>query len=53
MYLSSQLFLKTPNKNLKLQEKPKKNAFFSDLRPKFQKFYLQCLPWGHPTEPLN
>ena len=31
MYLSSQLFLKTPQKTLKFQEKSKENAFSSDL----------------------
>ena len=32
MYRSSQRFFKTPHKTLKFQEKPKKNAFSSDLQ---------------------
>ena len=32
MYLSSQLFFKTPNQTLKFQEKTKKNVFSSDLQ---------------------
>ena len=32
MYLSSQRFFKTPNKTLKSQEKPIKNAFHSNLK---------------------
>ena len=31
MYLSGQLLFKTPSKTLKLQEKSKKNVFYSDL----------------------
>ena len=53
MYLSSQLFFNTPHKTLRFQETSKKNAFSPVCRSKFLKVYLQCLPWGHPTDPLN
>ena len=46
MYLSSQLFFKTPRKV------PQKINFVAMWRPKFQKIFLWCLPWGHPAEPL-
>ena len=58
MYLSKEFFFKILHKTLKSQEKcfffflKKKKAFSSDMQ-KFQKFSLRCLPWGHPTEPLN
>ena len=32
---------------------PRKMHFAANYRLKFQKFSLRCLPWGHPTEPLN
>ena len=32
MYLSSQLFFKTPNRTLKITRKIQENAFFSDLK---------------------
>ena len=53
MYVSSQLFFNTPHKTLRFQETSKKNAFSPVCRSKFLKVYLQCLPWGHPTDPLN
>ena len=48
MYLSSQLFFKTPHRTLKFQEESKKMHFPRIWRPKLKKFSLQCLPWGHP-----
>ena len=27
--------------------------FTAICRPSFQKFFLQCPPWDHPTEPLT
>ena len=40
MYLSSQLFLKTPHETLKLLKNPRKIHFRAIYRPKFQNFPL-------------
>ena len=53
IYLSSQLFFETTLKTLKFQEKPRKIHFPTISKPKIQKFFLQYIPWCHPTEPLN
>ena len=53
MYLSSQLFFKTPHDTLKFQENPSKVHFPAICIPNLQKFSLLCLPWGHLIEPLN
>ena len=48
MYLSSQLYLKTPHETLKIQGKCK--MYFSVIcTPKFQKVFRRCLPWDNPT----
>ena len=52
VFLSGLLFFRTPHETLKFQENPRK-CFFQQTRPKFQIFPLQCLLWGHPTQPLN
>ena len=49
MYLSSQIFFKTPHETIKFHENSMKNTFSNDL----QTIFLQCLPWWQPTEPLN
>ena len=67
MYLSSQLFLETSCKTLKLQEKSERvresksrkarksvrNSFQGIWRPKFQKFSLWCPTWWHLPEIVN
>ena len=47
MYLSSQLFLKTPHETLKSQEKSKLH-FSMICRPKFQKNFPSLLNMGQP-----
>ena len=49
MYVSIQLFSKTPHETLKFQENPRKMYFQVICRAKFQNFSLHCLPWGHPA----
>ena len=67
MYLSSQFFLETSCKTLKLQEKSERvresksrkarksvrNSFQGIWRPKFQKFSLWCPTWWHLPEIVN
>ena len=50
MYVSSQLFFKTPHETLKFQEK---FIFLQTAELNLKKFFIQCLTWGHPKEPLN
>ena len=53
MYVSSQLFFKTPNKTPKFQENPRKMQFTAICRSKSQNCSLQCPSLGHPMEPLK
>ena len=48
MYLSSQLFLKTPYETLKFKKKSKKNAFSSDLQTKISKKSSSVSTMGPP-----
>ena len=53
MYLSSQIFFKTPNETIKFHENSMKKYFPTICRPEIQIIFPQCLPWCQPTEPLN
>ena len=53
MYLSCQLFFKTPHETLNSKGNSRKIYFFVIYRLKFQKSSLWCLQQGHPMEPLN
>ena len=53
MYLSGQLFFKLSIKLPNSKKTSRKMHFPAICRPKFKSFPLRCLPWGHPTEPLN